>query len=155
MCQGSVVSQQCVCVLCVWPAHPWSVQNTAGLLTAFWSSCNCGGGLSRWSSGACLLVWLSVEKPSLSRSTCAGGVCNGKCTDNWPPGASLLQHEKPSHRCGGHRSRKLCPVKRASWEEDVTVKTCNPNENQIQSAHFLWNFCGRKPIAHQHVPYSY
>lgn len=73
-------------------------------------------------------------RKALSEQVNHRGDCNSKCADNRPPGVTLLRREKPSRHYEGHRSGKLCPVKRTRWGEDVTVKTCNPNENQIQSA---------------------
>lgn len=108
---------------------------TLWLVTASQTSCNSVGGLSRHRSRACLLVGLwERQKSPLWAGQSQGGGCNGECTDNQPTGVILLRHEKPSRQYGGHHSRKLCPAKRARWGEDVTVKTCNPNENQIQSA---------------------
>lgn len=79
-------------------------------------------------------------------------LCNAECTDNRPPGVTLLRREKPSRQYGGHHSGKLCPLKRARWGEDVTVKTCNPNENQIQSACSSENLCSGKRIAMLQLP---
>lgn len=80
------------------------------------------------------------------------GRCNGECTDNRPPGLTLLQRKNPSHQYSGQRSGKLCPLKRARWENDVTLKTCNPNENQIQSACSSEDLCRRKLPAQLQLP---
>lgn len=82
------------------------------------------------------------------------GRCNGERTDNRPPGLTLLRRKNPSHQYGGQRSGKLCPLKHARWENDVTPKTCNPNENQIQSARSSEDLCHRKPPAQLQLPRS-
>lgn len=93
-------------------------------------------------------------RKALTEEVSHTGHCNGERTDNRPPGLTLLRRKNPSHQYGSQRSGKLCPLKRARCENDVTPKTCNPNENQIQAACSSEDLCHGKPPAQLQLPRS-
>lgn len=134
------------------PAHPRSVRDTICLVTACESSCFSVGGLFQCSSRACRHS--GRGRKALFEQVNHTWPCNGERSDNQLPGLTLLQRERPSRQYRGHHSGKLCPPKHARRAKDVTLKTCNPNENQIQSARSLANPCSSRPIAHLQLPYS-
>lgn len=97
---------------------------------------------------------LRKGRKALTEQVSHTGRCNGERTDNRPPSLTLLRRKNPSHQYGGQCSGKLCPLKRTRWENDVTPKTCNPNENQIQLARSSEDLCRRKPPAQLQLPRS-